>query len=59
MRHTEREAETHTEKRPPFGEPDAGLDPRTLGSYPEPEADAQPLSNPRAPWQAFNLLSLS
>ena len=27
-------------------EPDAGLDPRTLGSRPEPKADAQP---PRCP----------
>ena len=48
MRHTEREAETHTEKRPPFGEPDAGLDPRTLESCPKPKADAQPLSHPGA-----------
>ena len=27
-------------------EPDAGLDPRILGSLPEPKADAQPLSHP-------------
>jgi len=25
---------------PPSREPDAGLDPRTLGSWPEPKADA-------------------
>ena len=31
--------------------PDAGLDPRTLGSHPEPKADTQPLSHPGAPWQ--------
>ena len=37
MRDTEREAET-----------DVGLDPRTLGSQPEPKADAQPLSHPGA-----------
>ena len=30
-------------------EPDMGLDPRTLGSQPEPKADAQPLSHPAAP----------
>ena len=29
--------------------PDAGLDPRTLGSHPEPKGDAQPLSHPDAP----------
>ena len=29
--------------------PDAGLDPRTLGSCPEPKADTQPLSHPGAP----------
>ena len=26
-----------------------GLDPRTLGSHPEPKADSQPLSHPGAP----------
>ena len=31
------------------GESDAGLDPRTLGSQPEPKADAQPLSHPGIP----------
>ena len=29
--------------------PDAGLDPRTPGSRPEPKADTQPLSPPAAP----------
>ena len=42
MRDTEGEAETQAE-----GE--AGLDPRTLGSGPEPKAEAQPLSHPGAP----------
>ena len=32
-----------------LGEPDAGLDPRTLRSRPEPKANAQPLSSPGAP----------
>ena len=30
-------------------EPEAGLDPRTPGSGPEPKADAQALSHPGAP----------
>ena len=37
------------EKKAPCEEPDMGLDPRTLGSQPEPKADAQPLSHPSAP----------
>ena len=39
MRDTEGEA----------GEPDVGLDPRTLGSGPEPKADAQSLSHAGTP----------
>ena len=50
MRDTEREAETKA------GEPDAGLDPRTLESRPEPKADVQPLSHPGAP-RASNLIA--
>ena len=34
MRDPEREAETQREKQAPNREPDAGLDPRTLGSGP-------------------------
>ena len=30
-------------------EPSEGLDPRTLGSRPEPKAEAQPLSHPGVP----------
>ena len=30
-------------------EPDAGLDPRTPGSHPEPKADAQPPGHPGVP----------
>ena len=37
------------------GKPDAGLDPRTLGSGTEPKADAQPLSYPGAPGFYFNI----
>ena len=40
------------EKQAPCGEPDAGLDPRTPGSRPEPEADAPPLSPPGCSYPA-------
>ena len=50
MRDTEKEAETRQrEKQAPRRELNAGLDPRTLGSHPEPKADAQPLSHPGVP----------
>ena len=50
MRHPKREAEKQAEeKQAPCGDPDAGLDPRVLGSRPEPKADTQPLSHPGAP----------
>ena len=42
-----------TEKQAPHGEPDAGLDPRILGSGPELKAVAQPLSYPDAPVYHF------
>ena len=47
MRDTQRERQRHRqrEKQAPCGEPDVGLDPGTLGSRPEPTADAQPLSH--------------
>ena len=38
----ERQRHRQTEKQGPHGEPDEGLHPRTLGSQPEPKADAQP-----------------
>ena len=43
QRHREREKQAH------HREPDAGLDPRTPGSPPEPKADTQPLSDPGIP----------
>ena len=50
MRDPEREAETQAEgEAGSLQEPDAGLDPRTLGSRPESKADAQPLSHPGVP----------
>ena len=50
-RERERERQRHRqrEKQAPCREPDVGLDPRTLGSGPEPKADAQPLRHTRVP----------
>ena len=41
MRDTDRQRHRQREKQAPFGEPNAGLDPRTPGSHPEPKADTQ------------------
>ena len=51
MRNAEGGGQRHRqrEKQVPCREPDAGLDPRTPGSHPEPKADAQPLSHPGVP----------
>ena len=50
MRDIERERRRHRqrERQAPYGEPDMGLVPKTLGSRPELKADAQPLSHPGA-----------
>ena len=50
-REREREGQRHRqrEKQALCGEPDAGLDPRTLGSPPELKADTQLLTHPGAP----------
>ena len=57
MRDMEREAETYRKKQGPHGEPDAGLDPPTPRSRPEPKADAHPLSHPGAPtFQYFSII---
>ena len=54
MRDTEREAERQRqEKQAPCKEPDAGFDPGTPGSCPEPKTDAQPLSHPGVPCASF------
>ena len=50
MRDTERQRHKQREKQAPCGKPDAGLNPRTPGSRPEPWADAEPLSHPGIPW---------
>ena len=47
-RHGERQRHRQREKQAPCREPDAGLDPRTLGSRPELKVDTQPLSHPAA-----------
>ena len=46
MRDRERQRPRQKEKQAPRREPDVGLDPRILGSQPEPKADAQPLRCP-------------
>ena len=55
MRDTERERQRHRqrEKQAPSVEPDAGLDPRTLGSCPEPKVDTQLLSHAGVPEIVF------
>ena len=47
--HTQRQRHRQGKKQAPCREPDVGLDPRTLGSHPDPKADAQPLSDPGVP----------
>ena len=46
MRDTERQRHRQREKQAPHREPNGELDCRTLGSCPEPKADAEPLSHP-------------
>ena len=53
MRNTERQRHRQREKQAPHGEPNAGLDPRTPGSCPEPKTDIQSLSHPGIPFKAF------
>ena len=45
----EKQRDRQREKQAPCREPGVGLDPGTLASYPEPKADAQPLSYPGVP----------
>ena len=58
MRNTQRERQRHRqrEKQALHGELDVGLDPRTWGSFPELEADAQPLSHPGVPLLIYSVL---
>ena len=48
-RQRERQRHRQKERQAPHWKPDVGLDSRTPGSYPEPKADAQPLSHPGIP----------
>ena len=45
----DRERERQRKKQAPCREPDAELDPRTMGSRPEPKEEAQLLSHPGIP----------
>ena len=47
--HRERQRHRQREKQAPCGEPNMRLDPRSLGSPPEPKGDAQPLSHLAVP----------
>ena len=56
-RERERQRHRQREKQAPRKEPEVGLDPRTQGSRPGPEADAQPLNHPaRSNFHTFNSL---
>ena len=59
MREREGERQRHRqrEKQALCREPDAGLDPGTPGSHPEPKGDAQPLSHPGTPGLTFKGMS--
>ena len=50
MRDTHKERQRHRQRKKQAScrEPNGGLDPRTLGSCPEPKANTQPLSHPGA-----------
>ena len=49
----ERGRDRQREKRAPCTKPDAGLDPGTPGSHPEPKADIQLLNHPGVPLDFF------
>ena len=53
--HTQRQRHRQREKQAPCGELNVRLDPGTLGSRPEPKADAQ-LSHPGIPAMIFNIV---
>ena len=61
MKDTQRERQRHRQRetQAPRREPDADLDPRTLGSHAEPKADTQPLSHPGAPFLSFLIETLN
>ena len=51
--HGEKQRNRQREKQAPRREPNVELDPRTLGSCPEPKADAQPLCHPNVQCLVF------
>ena len=53
-RERERQRHRQREKQAPCREPDAGLDPGTLGSCPEPKAGAKQMSHPGIPEYFLN-----
>ena len=53
-KHREKQRHRQKEKQALCEEPNAELDPRTLGSHPEPKADAQPLGPPGTPAGALS-----
>ena len=55
-RETQTDTQRQREKQVPCGEPNVGLDLRTLGTQLEPKADAQPLSHPGAPVLPFYVI---
>ena len=57
-RHRERQRHRQRKKQAFCMEHDAGLFPRTLGSGPEPKADAQPLSHPGVPTLVFLVIAI-
>ena len=52
-RHRERQRLRQKEKLDPCGKPNAGLDPRSLRSWPKPKADAQSLNHLGIPYPTF------
>ena len=59
QRQRERQRHRQREKQAPCRKHNAGLDPRTLGSRPEPKADTQPLSHPGTPLSVLRNISFS
>ena len=56
MRDTERARDIAEEEAGSLQGADVGLNPRTLGSRPEPKADTQPLSHPDIPKKGIFLI---
>ena len=59
MRDREKQRHRQREKQALYRKPDAGLDPRTPGPWPEPKVHTQPLSHPGAPTDSFPIRMMS